>query len=152
MARNIRLTPYDEQMIDASDQDASGPRYTAYGSSAPSTPTESYFPPDDAMPLFLSDDPEAPRPRGFGTGAGKNRDSVAAWPRILKIGIFTASAAAIAFAVVSVENPLALFANAKAALNGAAPDQPAVPVKAASEAPAPIRMASAEPTAPANQT
>jgi hypothetical protein len=152
MARNIRLTPYDEQMIDAFDQDASGPRYTGYESSTPSMPTESYFPPDDAMPLFLTDDPEAPRPRGFGTGGGNNRDRVAAWPRILKIGIFTASAAAIAFAVVSVENPLALFANAKAALNGAAPDQPAVPVKAPSEAPAPIRMASAEPTATAIQT
>jgi hypothetical protein len=149
MARNIRLTPYDEQMIDAFDQDASGPQYTAYGSSLPS-PTESNFALDEPMPLFLSDDPEPPRQRGFGTGRGGNREGAAAWPRILKVGIFTASAAAIAFAVVSVENPLALFANAKASLNGTPPGQTGTPVKAASE-PA-VKLASAEPTAIAVQT
>jgi TPR repeat protein len=150
MARNIRLTPYDEQMIDAFDEDASDPQYTAYGSSAP-PPTETYFPPDDTtMPLFLSDDPEPPRQRGFGTGRGGNRETAAAWPRILKVGIFTASAAAIAFAVVSVENPLALFANAKASLNGTSPGQASPPVKAASEPT--VKLASAEPTAPAVQT
>ena len=152
MARDIRLTPYDEQMIDPFDEDASGPQYAAYGSSAPSTPTESYFAPDDTMPLFLSDDPEAPRRRGFGTGGGSNQERPSAWPRILKAGIFTASAAAIAFAVVSVENPLALFANAKASLIGTAPAQAGAPVKSASEPPAPVRLASAEPAATAIQT
>src|ERR1700694_1613602 len=152
MARNIRLTPYDEQIIDAFDQDASGPQYTAYVSSAPPTPTESYFPLDDTMPLFLSDDPEAPRQRGFGTGAGGNRDGATAWPRILKVGIFTATAAAIVFAVVSVENPLALFANAKASLIGTSPGQAGSPVKAASEPSAPVRLANAEPAATAIQT
>jgi len=153
MARNIRLTPYDEQMIDAFDQDASGPQYTAYGSSAPSTPTKSYFPPDDTMPLFLSDDPEPAGRRGFGTGRGANRERTV-WPRILKIGIFAASAAAIAFAVISVENPLALFANAKASLNGPSPGQAGAPVNTASEPAAggPIRVASAEPAAAPIQT
>ncbi len=146
MARNIRLTPYDEQMIDAFDQDASGPQYTGYGSSTPSTPTKSYFPPDDAMPLFLSDEPEVPRRRGFGTGGGGNQERTV-WPRVLKVGIFAASAAAIAFAVISVENPLALFANAKASLNGPSPGQAGAPVKTASEPAAPVRVASAEPAA-----
>jgi hypothetical protein len=153
MARNIRLTPYDEQMIDAFDQDASGPQYTAYGSSAPSTPTptKSYFPADDTMPLFLSDDPEESGRRGFGTGGGGNRERTV-WPRILKVGIFTASAAAIAFAVVSVENPLALFANAKASLNGTSAGQAAAPVKTVSESAGPVRLASAEPAAAAIPT
>ena len=152
MARNIKLTPYDEQMIDAFDEDASSPEYVAYQSSAPSTATESYYPPEDTVPLFLSDDTEeAPRQRGFGTGGERNRNRAAAWPRILKAGIFTASAAAIAFAIVSVENPLALFANAKASLIGTSPGQAGVPVKSASEPPAPVRLASAEPQAPAIQ-
>jgi hypothetical protein len=151
MARNIRLTPYDEQMIDAFDQDASGPQYTAYGSSAPSTPTKSYFPPDDAVPLFLSDDPEPSGRRGFGTGGGVDRERTV-WPRILKVGIFAASAAAIAFAVISVENPLALFANAKASLNGPSPGQASAPVNTASEPAGPVRVASAEPAAAPIQT
>jgi hypothetical protein len=152
MARDIRLTPYDEQMIEPFDEDASGAEYMAYGSSAPSRATESYFPPEDSMPLFLSDDPEAPRPRGFGTGRERNRSRAAVWPRILKAGIFTASAAAIAFAIVSVENPLALFANAKASLIGTSSGQTGVPVKSASEPPVAARSASTEPPIPATQT
>jgi len=152
MARDIRLTPYDEQMIEPFDEDASGPEYTAYGSSVPSRATESYFPPEDSMPLFLSDDPEAPRPRRFGTGGESNRSGATVWPRILKAGILTASAAAIAFAIVSVENPLALFANAKASLIGTSSGQAGVPVKSASEPPAAARLASTEPPTPATQT
>jgi hypothetical protein len=152
MARDIRLTPYDEQMIEPFDEDASGPEYIAYGSSTPSTATQSYFPPEDSMPLFLSDDPEAPRQRGFGTGGERNRSRSPVWPRILKAGIFTASAAAIAFAIVSMENPLALFANAKASLIGTSPTQTGVLAKSASEPPVPIRLASTEPSTPAAQT
>jgi TPR repeat protein len=152
MARDIRLTPYDEQMIEPFDEDASGPEYTAYGSSTPSTATQSYFPPEDSMPLFLSDDPEAPRQRGFGTGGERNRSRSPVWPRILKAGIFTASAAAIAFAIVSVENPLALFANAKASLIGTSLGQTGVLAKSASEPPVPVRLASTEPSTPAAQT
>jgi hypothetical protein len=149
MARDIKLTPYDEQTIEPFDEDASGPEYMAYGSSTPSTATQSYYPPEDTMPLFLSDDPEAPRQRGFGTGGERNRRGAAVWPRILKAGIFTASAAAIAFAIVSVENPLALFANAKASLIGTSSG---VLAKSASEPPVPVRLASTEPSPPATQT
>ena len=35
MARDIRLTPYDEQIIEPFEEDANGPEYMAYGSSAP---------------------------------------------------------------------------------------------------------------------
>ncbi len=152
MARDIRLTPYDEQMIEPFEEDASGPEYMAYGSSAPTVASESYFPPEDSMPLFLSDDPEAPRQRGFGTGGGRYRSRAPVWPRILKAGIFTASAAAIAFAIVSVENPLALFANAKASLIGTSPAQTGVLAQSATEPPIGARLASTEPPTPATQT
>jgi hypothetical protein len=152
MARDIRLTPYDEQMIEPFDEDASGPEYTAYGSNALSTATQSYFPPEDTMPLFLSDDPEAPRQRGFGTGGERYRSRTPVWPRILKAGIFTASAAAIAFAIVSVENPLAIFANAKASLIGTSPAQTGVLAKSAAEPPIGARLASTEPPTPVAQT
>jgi TPR repeat protein len=75
------------------------------------------------MPLFLSGDAEEERPRGFGTGAQDHQGTVIVWPRVVKAGSFAALAAAIAFAIVSVGNPLALFADAKASLPGAAADQ-----------------------------
>jgi hypothetical protein len=152
MARDIRLTPYDEQMIEPFEEDASGPEYMAYGSSAPTRAPGNYFPPEESMPLFLSDDVDAPRHRGFGTGGERNRSRAAVWPRILKAGIFTASAAAITFAIVSVENPLAIFANAKASLIGTSAGQTGASVKSASESPAAVRLASTEPSIPATQT
>ena len=102
------------------------------------------------MPLFLSnnDDEEYP-PRGFGSGGERNRPVV---PRILKAGIFVASAAAIAFAAISVENPLSLFANARASLVGSSADpsataQPSQPMQAvrlvSNNQPAPVVAPSA---------
>jgi hypothetical protein len=175
MARNIRLVPYDEQ-IEPFDEAANNPECMIYGSPAPSTATESYFPPEDSMPLFLSDDAEEfratesyfppedsmplflaedaeeARQRGFGTGGERSWNRVPVWPRILKAGILAASAAAIAFAIVSVENPLALFADAKASLVGTSPPgQAGVAVKSASQPPAPLRLASAGPPGQAIQ-
>ena len=84
--------------------------------------------PEDAllpMPLFLADNGDEPRRRGFGTGGQQNLNLTGAsvWPQIFKAGIIVASAAAIAFGILSVGNPLALFADAKASLPGAAADQ-----------------------------
>ena len=122
MARNIRLTPYDEQLFGEFDEDATGLDLTAYGSTLPMT-TDSDLLPEDPMPLFLAaDDEEEPRRRGFGSG-GYGSLNGAVGPRILKAGVFVAVAAAIAFALSSVENPLALFANAKASLNSSPADQ-----------------------------
>jgi len=122
MARNIRLTPYDEQLFGEFDEDATGLDLTAYGSTLPMT-TDSDLLPEDPMPLFLAaDDEEEPRRRGFGSG-GDGSLNGAVGPRILKAGVFVAVAAAIAFALSSVENPLALFANAKASLNSSPADQ-----------------------------
>src|SRR5258708_10003815 len=96
MARNIRLTPYDEQMIGEFEENATGLNLMTYGSTLPMT-TDSDLLPEDPMPLFLaSDDEEEPRARGFGSGGvgGLHR---AMGPRILKTGVFVAGPAAQAF-------------------------------------------------------
>jgi TPR repeat protein len=125
MARNTRLTPYDEQLLGAFDEDASGREYMAYGSTTPTT-TEVYALPEDPMPLFLSNDnDEEPRQRGFGSGGESAGARAVAWRRLFKVGVFAAAAAAIVVAVLSVENPLALFGNAKASLIGSSTDQSA---------------------------
>jgi TPR repeat protein len=79
---------------------------------------------DDALgyepvPLFLSnyDDEEEPRHR-FGSGGERNISRAVLWSRILKGGIASAVAAGIALAIMSMENPLAVFSNAKASLAG----------------------------------
>jgi hypothetical protein len=144
MARHIRLTPYDEPYDEqAFDDGASGPEFMAYRA-APPMARDGYPLAEDPMPLFLSsdDEEEGPRQRGFGTGRETRRGTPVV-PRILKAGIYAALAAAIAFAIVSVENPLAVFANAKASLIGSAdsatpPSQPVAAVRLVSNPPAPV--------------
>jgi TPR repeat protein len=79
---------------------------------------------DDALgyepvPLFLSnyDDEEEPKHR-FGSGGERNISRALLWSRILKGGIAAATAAGIALAIMSMDNPLSVFANAKASLAG----------------------------------
>ena len=154
MARHIRLTPYDEpygeQIVGAFDDGASGPEWMAYGA-APPMARDGYPLAEDPMPLFLSGDDEEPRQRGFGTGRETRRNTPVV-PRILKAGIYAALAAAIAFAIVSVENPLAVFANAKASLIGSAdsatpPSQPVAAPRLVSNPAAPVAPPSASVTA-----
>jgi TPR repeat protein len=97
------------------------------------------FAPDDPMPLFLSDPPEATEaPR-----AGEIRVGASTTSRILKLCTMTAAAAAIAFGIMSVDNPLALFANAKASLPGisAQPGTPSIST---------VRTVAVVPVLPAN--
>ena len=137
MARETRLSSYDEPKYDeprygepgydeppyeAVDLDETRSSFVSHRSPQAMT-TRHSFVPDDPMPLFLSDHPEmakAQSPRKIRDGAGTAS-------RILKWGISTASAAAIAFGVMSVENPLSLFANAKASLPGTSAAQPSAP-------------------------
>jgi TPR repeat protein len=99
----------------------------------------------EPVPLFLSnyeEDDEEPKHR-FGSGGERNISRALLWSRILKGGIAAASAAGIALAIMSMDNPLSVFANAKASLAGATPGQlsatePALPpqrVAATPEAP-----------------
>jgi TPR repeat protein len=84
---------------------------------------------DDALayepvPLFLSNYEEDDEPKHrFGSGGERNISRALLWSRILKGGIAAASAAGIALAIMSMDNPLSVFANAKASLAGETPGQ-----------------------------
>ncbi len=129
MARNTRFNSYDDEMAGSYDEEPSDPEFMAYGSS-PSMADEEYPEepyPEEPMPLFLSGGDEEPRQRGFGTGGERFLDRAPIGPRVFKGAIAAASAAAIAFAILTVGNPLALFADAKASLPAAA--APATPAR-----------------------
>jgi TPR repeat protein len=81
--------------------------------------------PEEPMPLFLSGGDEEPRHRGFGSGGERILDRAPIGPRVFKGAIAAASAAAIALAILTIGNPLALFADAKASLPAATADQAA---------------------------
>jgi hypothetical protein len=119
MGRNTRITPYGEENVEGFDEEASVSKFMSYRS----TPSNSNgsFPPEESVPLFLSDyDDEEPQPPSF----GRIRDRSAVSPRIIfRASLLAAAAAAILLVVLSVENPLALFANAKASLVGTAAGQ-----------------------------
>jgi hypothetical protein len=127
MARDTRLTLYDEQSIGAVDLDQSGRQYRPYRA-APSMAAQGDPLPDDPMPLFLSSPAEQPEP----PGVGKARNRAAISTPSFKTGIWAVTAAAIVFAILSVQNPLGLFANATASLVGSSAGQsrvvPSAPV------------------------
>jgi hypothetical protein len=164
MGRNTRLSPYAKGSGEEFDEEASVIEFMSYRS-AP-TASKGNLPPDDSVPLFLSDHDEEP-PRRPSFGRVRNEDSVSprilrepVSPRIIKASILAASVAAIIVAIFAVGNPLALFANAKASLAGTAAglsgaaNQVAaiqrVSPEAARAAPEPVvamRSASADPAA-----
>jgi hypothetical protein len=113
MAQETRLTPYGEQIVEAFDLDESGYRRT------PSMATKDGFPPDYPIPLFLSVQAEEPEQPGI----GKTWDRAAIASRILKTSISVVTAAAIVFAILSVGDPIELFANATASLLGTSAPQ-----------------------------
>ena len=145
MARNNSFTPYDDRAVRAFDEDANDPEFRAYGSRALMATEDDAFP-ADRMPLFLSGAAEEPLPRGFGSGGQAERDTVIVWPRIFKAAMFTTAAAVIAFAIVTVGNPLALFADAKASLPDTAVDQSVAAQKSEPQAAAAAQSASVGPT------
>jgi len=167
MERKRRLPPSRERNVESFDEDASVIEFMSYRS-APPPVSKGGVRPDDAMPLFLSDpeeeDEELPRRPSFGRIQNHGDDepprvlkaSIA--PRIIKVGIFAVSAAAIIAAILSVQNPLDLFTNAKASLTAPSGGQPAaIPSATAQLRPAPepviaVRTASADQTAPEIQS
>jgi hypothetical protein len=137
MARKTRLTPYGEQIVETSNLDENGTEFTSFRS-APSIATKDGQPLDDPVPLFLCSPAEELKPADL----GKARDKAVVWPRILKASIVAASAAAIVGAIITVENPLVLFATAKASLIG-------TPMKSAAEPMLAVQSTSADPSTPA---
>jgi hypothetical protein len=122
MAQEMRRNSYGESIFEAVDLDENGPRYRSYGSPPPTASRDGYFP-DDPMPIFLSGEADASAP----PYEDKTRDGSAVWSRILKFSILAASTAAIGFTFLSVDNPLALFANAKASLAATSASQLGAP-------------------------
>jgi hypothetical protein len=148
MARNTSFNPYDEhyeEIVGAYDEEPNDSEFMSYGSS-PSMAEEDY--PEDPMPLFLSGGDEEPRHRGFGTGGERLLDRAPVGPRVFKGAIVAVSAAAIAFAILTIGNPLALFADAKASLPATTADQsgatqtlvppPVAPTQLANTGPTPV--------------
>ncbi len=139
MARNTKLTPYgeeiaeyDDEIAGAFDEGAGSSEFMSYRY-APSTARKDDFLPHDPMPLFLSGQFDEPRAPAF----GRTRDKAVTSSKIVKASLLAASAVAIVFSVLSVENPLALFANAKASLIGisASPSSTGQPASASQPAP-----------------
>lgn len=149
MARNTNFTPYDEDRVGAYDEQPNDrdSEFMAYGS-APSKAAEDYPFSEEPMPLFLSgnDNDEEPRQRGFGTGGEGFDDREVVWPRVFKAAVVAASAAAIAFGILTIGNPLALFADAKASLPNATADQTGAVQTANPQPAAATQLANAGPT------
>jgi hypothetical protein len=135
MASTTRFTSYGygEEITEAVDLDASGAQFRSSRAIPPMTARESYFP-DDSAPLFLSPDEDEP-------GATRRVVRRATFgSRILKAGILTTSVAAIVFAILSVESPITLFANATASLIGISSSQSATAATAPAIQPPAVQL------------
>ena len=139
MARDTRLASYDERLYGAVDLDENNQPFAPYHSTSSRTEYDDTFP-HDPVPLFLSE-PAEPED-GFEFETASNRAAISS--RILKVSFLLLTAAGISFAILSVPNPLALFANAKASLIGASSsaDQPAAPVPSRPQPAAAVQLAS----------
>jgi hypothetical protein len=121
MSRTTKLTPYDEPYDDEIFEDFEDqgiPASMAYRS-APPVATNYGLSSEDQVPLFLSNDIEEFGQRSF--GRVRVRSTISSI--ILKVSSMAAVAAAAAFAIMTVGNPLPLFTNAKASLIGASAAQ-----------------------------
>src|SRR4051812_50079884 len=105
MARNRSFTPYDEQVSAPFDQDSNDSEFMDYESSRA---VERYPLSEDRMPLFLSNETDEPK-YGFGSGGERNWQKARMWPRVIKAGIFTASAAGVALSGLFLGKTPSLF-------------------------------------------
>ena len=117
MAQNTRFPAYGDQAVTSPCEAAGGGEFIEYGPT-PSMAKRDYFLPED-IPLFLCKNAAESGPRGFGNGGESDFNQANVRSQYIKASLLVASAAAIAIAILSVENPVALFATAKASLIGA---------------------------------
>jgi hypothetical protein len=82
-------------------------------------PTKDGFCPDHPLPFFLADEPEQ-------QGIGKAWDRAVISSRVLKVSILVATATAIGIAILSVGNPVTLFADVTASLVDKSALQPGI--------------------------
>jgi hypothetical protein len=106
-------------------------------------PTKDGFTPDNRLPVLLSEHADEPDQLGIGIAW----DGAVISSRILKTGILVVTATAIGFAILSVGNPVAFFANVTASLvdisafrPGTAQSTPAVQSTADAQASPPTAM------------
>jgi hypothetical protein len=151
MAWNTRHTSDGEEIYGAVDEGESDWRSTA-AYSTPRIRARNSLVTEEPLPIFLSDtDDELAPPDVESRWEKKSGSSF-----FVKASICAAAAAAIAMAIVSVDNPLNLFASAKASLIGASSSSsssarpPAPVVRAAVTAPVPVAPAAPAVAAPAN--
>lgn len=145
MARESRFSSGEEPMVEPIDLNVSGSYFASYHERQ-SVAARRAVDADDPLPIFLYDEDEEPQPPDVSQArfGAKTRRTMLLRPRILKLGILAACAAALVFGILSVENPLSLFPNAKASLTGALAGQPGAPrpaVETASITPASITSA-----------
>jgi hypothetical protein len=110
MARETKLSSYGEQIVEPIDLDECGSPISSCRPK-PSIAKDGFFS-EGSIPLFLSGAAEEPEQPGW----GKSWHGAA---------ILTLTAAALGFAILSVGNPLSLFANAKGSLHRLSAGQPA---------------------------
>jgi hypothetical protein len=115
MAREAGFTPSGERIVETFDEDSDNSEFVSYHFGRSSATKENFFP-DDPAPLFLSNQVEEPRKARF----GRTKDKGILSSLTFKTTIVAAAAATLLFSVSTVENPLTLFANAKASLIGVA--------------------------------
>ena len=120
MARSTRPSPCDERMLGSLDDGANDPGIKACGST--SLAVSEPYPAHDDMPIFLTGEAGETQHR-FGSGGERGIGRAFDWSRILKVGIAGSAAAGIARAILSMENPLSMFANAKASFGATEPAQ-----------------------------
>jgi hypothetical protein len=145
MARNKSFTRYGQDTFGAYDEEPNDPAFVEYESAPPME--DDYALPEDPMPLFLSQgDDEEPRQRRFGSGGEVLQDRAVVWPRVFKAAMVAASAGAIALAILTVGNPLALFADAKASLPNVSADQAGAAQTPAPQPATTTQLANAGPT------
>jgi hypothetical protein len=139
MARQSKLGPYDEETIGQSGLNEGGSEPVSHGPHRPAK-AEAVLPPEDHIPLFLCGPDEEKAPQRW-----VNRR------RILKAGMAVTVGVAIVFAILSKENPQALFSNAKASFSNTRASLPDAPVSQPSPAPSPpaVRLAGEVAAAPA---
>ncbi len=122
MAQITRLTSYGRQVAETSYSDDRDSSFHSYRSNPSMAARGGDGLADDPVPLFLSGSDEEPDPREF--QPDWDREDIANRParssRILKACILTFTVAAIGLVLMSVENPLALFARVNASLPGMA--------------------------------
>jgi hypothetical protein len=151
--RRKRVQSDDPAVETTPDKDINGPRLAPYRY-VRSRVAKADSLSDGPIPIFLSGHSAGPDQQDLEDPLGKDRREAIVSRRILKTGVLTASAVAIAFALFFEETTRAVIVNAKASFSAMQPRQS--DTAPASSAPRPLRDArlanAGQPSAPGVET